>query len=52
MSSSLDEFKRKLAHYHLLEYMICRKCYARNPRNAKKCRRCHSKRLRPKKKEK
>jgi len=31
---------------------ICRKCKAKNPWNAKKCRKCGSKQLRPKKGEK
>ncbi|MHA2217535.1 MAG: 50S ribosomal protein L40e [Candidatus Hodarchaeales archaeon] len=34
-----------------IDMMICRKCYARNPSNATKCRRCRSTRLRPKRKE-
>ncbi|MHA1699787.1 MAG: 50S ribosomal protein L40e [Promethearchaeota archaeon] len=46
-----DPFARKIAQYHLLYVQICRKCGAKNPFSAKKCRRCHSKRLRQKKRE-
>lgn len=42
--------KREIVAYHLLNVKICRKCYARNPLSAKKCRRCKSTRLRLKKK--
>ncbi len=35
----------------LLNYNICRKCYAKNPPTATKCRRCRSKNLRPKRRE-
>ncbi|MHA1717931.1 MAG: 50S ribosomal protein L40e [Promethearchaeota archaeon] len=46
-----DPYLRRVAdHYHLYVY-ICRKCGARNPFRAKKCRRCHSKDLRPKRRE-
>jgi len=34
-----------------LNKRICMKCYARNPINAEKCRKCGSKQLRRKKKE-
>jgi large subunit ribosomal protein L40e len=34
----------------VLNKMVCRKCGALNPPGAKKCRRCRSKNLRPKKK--
>ncbi|MBO3839230.1 MAG: 50S ribosomal protein L40e [Thermoproteota archaeon] len=34
-----------------LRFMICRKCGARNAITAKKCRKCHSKNLRPKRTE-
>ncbi|MGQ4834608.1 MAG: 50S ribosomal protein L40e [Candidatus Asgardarchaeia archaeon] len=44
-----DPVKREIAAYHLLNYKICRKCYARNPISATKCRRCKSTRLRLKK---
>ncbi|MFQ5818551.1 MAG: 50S ribosomal protein L40e [Candidatus Heimdallarchaeota archaeon] len=46
-----DPEKREIARSVLLHVAICRKCYARNPINAKKCRRCRSKRLRRKKTE-
>ncbi|MCD6370025.1 MAG: 50S ribosomal protein L40e [Thermoplasmata archaeon] len=36
----------------LLNKKICMKCYARNPPNATRCRRCGSHQLRPKAKEK
>ncbi|MCS7385012.1 MAG: 50S ribosomal protein L40e, partial [archaeon GB-1867-097] len=35
-----------------LYFMICRKCGARNPPGAEKCRRCRSKNLRWKRREK
>ncbi len=35
-----------------LDRMICMKCNARNPPGAKRCRKCGSKDLRPKHKEK
>lgn len=34
-----------------LNRMICRKCYARNPAEAEKCRKCGSKNLRKKENE-
>ncbi|MHA1104784.1 MAG: 50S ribosomal protein L40e [Promethearchaeota archaeon] len=40
-----------MARYHLLEKSVCRRCGALNPAKAKKCRRCHGKDLRPKRKE-
>ncbi len=40
------------AEKRLFRVMICRKCKARNPWKADKCRKCGSKFLRPKKKEK
>ena len=46
-----DPDKRDIVRDALLDMMICRKCYARNPSNATKCRRCRSTRLRPKRKE-
>lgn len=46
-----DPFKRKIARYHLLEKSVCRKCNCLNPPKAIKCRKCHSKQLRPKKKD-
>ncbi len=47
-----DPEKREIARAVLLQVTICRKCYARNPIKAKKCRRCRSTRLRRKKTEK
>ena len=41
---------REIARSVLMDVWICRKCYARNPVGAKKCRKCRSTRLRPKKK--
>ncbi|MHA1166837.1 MAG: 50S ribosomal protein L40e [Candidatus Hodarchaeales archaeon] len=43
--------KKEIVKKVLLDVQICRKCYARNPINAKKCRKCRSTRLRPKRKE-
>ncbi len=39
------------AEARLLDKLICMRCNARNPIGAEKCRRCGSKRLRPKNKE-
>ncbi|GAB4318901.1 MAG: 50S ribosomal protein L40e [Promethearchaeota archaeon] len=47
----VDPFKRRVAQAHLLYMRICRKCGARNDFHATKCRRCHSKDLREKKRE-
>ncbi|MHA1589363.1 MAG: 50S ribosomal protein L40e [Candidatus Njordarchaeales archaeon] len=44
-----DPVMREIAKKALLDYKICMNCYARNAPTAKKCRRCGSKRLRPKK---
>ena len=41
--------KKALAQKYRLHYKICRVCGARNPPTAVKCRRCHSKNLRWKK---
>lgn len=43
---------REIARAVLTDVWICRKCYARNPVGARRCRKkkCRSKRLRPKKK--
>ncbi|MHA1820306.1 MAG: 50S ribosomal protein L40e [Promethearchaeota archaeon] len=46
-----DPIKRKIAQRHLLYKSVCRHCGALNPLGAKKCRRCHRKNLRPKKRE-
>ncbi len=46
-----DPEKREIVRKALLDMTICRKCYARNPPNATKCRRCHSTRLRPQRRE-
>ncbi len=46
-----DPEKKRIARHHLLMKSICRDCGSRNPPKAKKCRRCHSKDLRPKKRE-
>jgi len=45
-----DPVKYRIAAARLLDVWICRKCGARNPPGATKCRRCKSKNLRPKKK--
>ncbi|MBD3228427.1 MAG: 50S ribosomal protein L40e [Candidatus Lokiarchaeota archaeon] len=46
-----DPVKKQIAVKSLLFMKICRDCYARNPINAKKCRKCNSKDLRYKKRE-
>ncbi|MBD3353504.1 MAG: 50S ribosomal protein L40e [Candidatus Lokiarchaeota archaeon] len=46
-----DPQKRKIAAHHLLYKTVCRNCGALNPFRAKKCRRCHCKDLRQKKRE-
>lgn len=46
-----DPEKKEIVRSALLEVSICRKCYARNSKNATNCRRCKSTRLRPKRKE-
>ena len=46
-----DPEKKEIVRTALLEVSICRKCYARNSRNATNCRRCGSTRLRQKRKE-
>lgn len=44
---------RIIARNVLVNVWVCRKCYARNPINARRCRkkRCKSKNLRPKRRE-
>ena len=44
---------RIIARKVLLDVWICRKCYARNPIGARRCRKknCHSTNLRPKRRE-
>ncbi|HIH22728.1 MAG: 50S ribosomal protein L40e [Candidatus Micrarchaeota archaeon] len=39
------------ADAEISKIMICRKCKSRNPKGLKKCRKCGSQYLRPKKKE-
>ncbi|MHA1129442.1 MAG: 50S ribosomal protein L40e [Candidatus Helarchaeota archaeon] len=46
-----DPIKKQIAVQSLLFMKICRSCGARNPIDAKKCRRCRSKQLRFKKRE-
>ncbi|MCD6095995.1 MAG: 50S ribosomal protein L40e [Thermoprotei archaeon] len=41
-----DPEKLQIAIRHTFNVMICRKCGARNPPGAEKCRRCRSKNLR------
>ncbi|MEA1993472.1 MAG: 50S ribosomal protein L40e [Euryarchaeota archaeon] len=43
--------RSELAEKRLFNVKICMKCNARNPWNAKKCRKCGYKGLRPKSKE-
>ncbi|MHA2005185.1 MAG: 50S ribosomal protein L40e [Candidatus Thorarchaeota archaeon] len=40
--------KRRLAQHYLLYKSVCRYCGATNPLKAKKCRKCKTKDLRPK----
>jgi large subunit ribosomal protein L40e len=47
----LDPLKKTLAQQHRLYMKICRQCGARNAATAVKCRKCHSKNLRWKKRE-
>ncbi|MHC1564472.1 MAG: 50S ribosomal protein L40e [Candidatus Hecatellaceae archaeon] len=46
-----DYFKRTLAQKHKLYVKICRVCGVRNAPTAEKCRKCHSRNLRWKKRE-
>jgi large subunit ribosomal protein L40e len=43
-----DPFKIELARRYRIDKTICRTCGASNPKNATKCRKCHSRNLRPK----
>lgn len=43
-----DPFKVDLSRAANLEKTVCRDCGATNPKTATKCRKCHSKNLRPK----
>ncbi len=43
-----DPFKTELSREANLEKTVCRQCGATNPKSATKCRKCHSKNLRPK----
>jgi len=43
-----DPFKIDLARKYRIDKSICRTCGASNPKNATKCRKCHSKNLRAK----
>jgi|APFre7841882590_1041340.scaffolds.fasta_scaffold250377_2 large subunit ribosomal protein L40e len=43
-----DIEKRRLAQHYLLYKSVCRYCGATNPLKAKKCRKCKSDDLRPK----
>jgi len=46
-----DPFKKAIAQQHRLYLKICRDCGARNAVSAVKCRKCHGKSLRWKKRE-
>jgi len=46
-----DPFKRQIAQQNRLYLKICRRCGARNPVNAVKCRKCKGANLRWKKRE-
>jgi len=46
-----DPFKKALAQRRRLYMKICRECGARNATSAVKCRKCHSRSLRWKKRE-
>ena len=43
-----DPVKIEIAREHLIKKSVCRDGGATNPYNATKCRKCHSKNLRPK----
>jgi large subunit ribosomal protein L40e len=43
-----DPVKIEIAREHRVKKSVCRNCGATNPPNATKCRKCHSKNLRPK----
>ena len=47
----VDPLKKTLAQKHRLYMKICRDCGARNAATATKCRKCHAKNLRWKKRE-
>ena len=44
-----DPAKLQIVYRRVLNKLVCRKCGALNPSGAKKCRRCRSRDLRPKK---
>lgn len=46
-----DPDKLQIAQRHLLFVKVCRKCGARNPASAEKCRRCKGRNLRWKRRE-
>jgi large subunit ribosomal protein L40e len=47
-----DIEKRRLAQHYLLYKSVCRYCGATNPLKAKKCRKCKTRDLRPKRRSK
>ncbi|MEM2141728.1 MAG: 50S ribosomal protein L40e [Candidatus Thorarchaeota archaeon] len=44
-----DIEKRRLAQHYILQKSVCRTCGATNPLTARKCRKCKTRDLRPKK---
>jgi large subunit ribosomal protein L40e len=48
MAGVRDPEIMKIVYNRVLNKLVCRKCGALNPPGAKKCRRCKSKNLRPK----
>jgi len=46
-----DPVKKQIAQRRRLFFLVCRDCGARNPVKAVKCRKCHGRNLRPKKRE-
>ncbi len=46
-----DPIKAQIAVNRVLNKLVCRKCGALNPPGAEKCRRCRSRNLRPKRRE-
>jgi len=48
MAGPRDPEVMKIIYQRVLNKMVCRKCGALNPPGARKCRRCKSKVLRPK----
>ena len=48
MPAAHDPEVMKIVYNRVLNKLVCRKCGALNPPSARKCRRCKSRNLRPK----